>query len=1558
MPRNRVVAIPLLAILLAMLPFASLPMVSETLDSSLPTNSDSQRTLSQFSDIHSGTLDPVLIEHTGASSGMTTSGSSRMDIDPNPSTEVYLPVSAPDNYYSGEGEGGYYLVGSGGAADFGSPAGTISFWGKWDGTAPHGRFWGQDANFETRWSSNQFVLDWGSDSTAQGSKSSWLVDHWYFIAITWNETANYLAIFWGDETNSPAIDFSSFGWTDSVVGFHTENNILNSIARAGQQVDGHIDDFRYYISDRNLTEIQSDYLPGSTITESSLTNHYEFENDLTDSVGDLDLQVSGTCSISRDVPRSLHGWYGDKIKVTANDIRKLYALNGTFESGNPGTNEDWAGDGAYYADGWLARREVNSLFGRQRASYVQDIDSYVILENEGFYDGSNFRHYNGTRIFWYQDIDNSEQTELFYFNLDYNYMRGPIGTNFEGIFELRFEILDDSTQLWNWSIDLTNVTQRQTWFSNGQLLVNLTGAPTFFTARIILEVETVATYVAISETDSDLDGDATNGQFVTVYLNNLELRSANTFSSGSVQLTVSSQETGTINISDTGVAFLNHSEWVYPIVPLEFGSNATIVFDYSAEFSMMHRSFSSSATTSLGNLGVTFSVDLDASINISFYTYVESSPEAKDLGFRLFCPDDWENASVEDPFGTPVSVDESDMIIVPAGEVDSVGWWKVDISAPNYAKSVSTMVEDASEWFTEDIFRSNNKIRCLAEIGTQTNTVTSVTNLEMKWYLPSETLWASETLDNATGSIVIGSAWTLGSFNSTTGSWLVSVYWINGTEVAFGSTEFELHHELTMIAHTPSIDVQLGDVFTVAVNLYDLDTYTPIMNDATIVGNWSTSNVEFHPNLAKGWWEADVNSSITGTGRYSMTVNATVPFHFATNCTVEVEITSLSIMTVLGNQIVELDPDESRQIKVRYMYLDALGIEDANVSILSINGPSEGLLYSNPQFVIGEPGNYSVDFTAVLSGTYFITMSATKVGHSTAATSFYIIVGLVPASVRIEGADLPDELHFNQSYVISLFYHTNDTFGIENAIVNVTYNPASIVSWSEIGNGSYNVSIRVPQVGTYAVGLRFSKLGFDFVYIEFNFEVVKIPTSLSFYGLNGVYYEGRTYDFAIYYNSTDETGVLSAELIPSAPIRDFFVLSNTGSGWYNFTLTPTFGIWNATIWLSKEGFVEQSVRFTLTTEMIPIEISPYHHLNSTYTRYVSTILTLRFVPLSGDTGLPIENALVSYILIDAGGTGDTILTQGYFVQSLGFYIANITVPDIGLYLIRLTVTKEHHQSFVQEIVLNAVARPGTIYGSYLRAGAIGALLLLACIASIMIGKRFYTNLTTKRNLELLDLKGRLEDAKNLIGLLVIQRKVGLSVYSKIIKGGFEESLLSSFIAAISQFREEFSMDSPKWTSIPITEVITAVQSEELICVIITLESASARQKIQLETFAREVGGLYDYDDKIVTPIYRTLTEDVVETFNKVFDSYFDGQLFERYVGVKKNLPEALAPVASAFKTMKIDHGVSPDAIIKELSLLGFSERISHRIVFEALDNGYFIAAEKRLPQLLKEEETP
>lgn len=292
-----------------------------------------------------GILNPVTIEFCGRPSGPTVYGVGRTDVSSVVNGEAWFPAGAPGNLRSAQCVGGHFLVGPGGQADFGSRSGTISLWIKWDDTASQGRFWGQDSNFETRWFLRRLTLDWGSDTTLRGYKDDWTRDHWYFLAISWNETSNRLVIFWGDESTTPSVDVETDSWTRSVVGLHTENNIMSSRGMPNAQVLGHIDDFRYYDRERTLEEIQSDYRIPLTIFDPHLVHYYKFEDDLSDAVSSGNLVASGNYQYSTDVFSNESGWATSEVTIDVRDLKRLYALNGTFEDGNPGMNVNWLGDG-------------------------------------------------------------------------------------------------------------------------------------------------------------------------------------------------------------------------------------------------------------------------------------------------------------------------------------------------------------------------------------------------------------------------------------------------------------------------------------------------------------------------------------------------------------------------------------------------------------------------------------------------------------------------------------------------------------------------------------------------------------------------------------------------------------------------------------------------------------------------------------------------------------------------------------------------------------------------------------------------------------------------------------------------------------------------------------------------------------------------------------------------------------------------------------------------------------------------------------------------------------
>jgi len=856
------------------------------------------QSVSLAQDEHMGDLNPVLIEHRGTTNGMTTFSNARTDVTEFPYAETWLPVGGSSNRHSAECSGGYFLVGENGMTSFSSSKGTISFWLKFHQITPNRKIWGQDDDYEIRLDNNRINLDWGNTNSLQSSKTDWGLEHWYFIAVTWDQNNDSLSIYWGDETTAPLLDSAIYSWFDNVIGIHTANCIMNSLSQPNSEVRGNIDDFRFYDIQRSLTQIRSDYLIQTAETYTHLQHWYRFESDLSDSIGVSNLEQIGNWDFSWDVVSTNMSWIAEQVEINVDSIDRLYALNGTFDNGNPGTNVDWSDDGQYFADGWLARREVVTEQGRQRSAYISSDSNYLMLENEGFeiQSPTRYRHYNATQIYWYQNVDNNLLEDEFEFCMKYNYLSGPIGSHYSNSFQLKFEILYESSVLWNWSIDPTNITSRGTWFSVPKTDLILPFTPSSFQIRICLAVQTASSYVEIGENDSDLDGDSANGQFIRFLLDDVSLTSIESPTSEEVDLQVSFPDIGIFSFQSClggCTVFVNHSYWTTASIRFSFQSNTSISFDYSAKVSLMKKFTNSSYSPNLENQGVAFFVEQNTPVRLMVYTYIESYPEATNLGFIVHHPNDWSHTGIIDPFGSSISqyvIIETDKLELPMGFVDSVGWWKITMESTNYLYDLKTQTVNMADWIDSSVFHCNEMIRSVAKLGTSNESIHSMTNITFEWRNPAGVLWSSELIELWNQTDIVSNVLNLVTSNTTIGDWYVSLKWQNGTEVAYGSVPFQLYHRLNVFPQTPSIEINHGEGFLAAINVYDFDIGVPILSEATVIGNWSNGDITFHPNLAKSWYEVELNSSDIGPGTYVIRVDVSISYYESNTCVMTIEV--------------------------------------------------------------------------------------------------------------------------------------------------------------------------------------------------------------------------------------------------------------------------------------------------------------------------------------------------------------------------------------------------------------------------------------------------------------------------------------------------------------------------------------------------------------------------------------------------------------------------------------------------------------------------------------------
>ncbi|MGD0494470.1 MAG: hypothetical protein ABSB28_00345 [Candidatus Bathyarchaeia archaeon] len=241
-------------------------------------------------------------------------------------TTYYQAYTTASNMYSLDATGGYMKIGNG-TPNWGSTAGTISFWVKWNTVA--NRPWGQADNMETKIPGSNLVLDWGATASIT-STTSFVAGKWYFIAIVWNETAHTLLLYVGDQNSIPALDTQNTSWTTKVsTAGVTENDFMASKG-GNQPLNGYGDDLRYWNVDRSLASIQGDYKAELTGSEPNLKSYFKLNNNFTDTGPNHNNgSGSGSYSFSSDVPfttsSAVHANVDILIKASNGTVRQTVA---------------------------------------------------------------------------------------------------------------------------------------------------------------------------------------------------------------------------------------------------------------------------------------------------------------------------------------------------------------------------------------------------------------------------------------------------------------------------------------------------------------------------------------------------------------------------------------------------------------------------------------------------------------------------------------------------------------------------------------------------------------------------------------------------------------------------------------------------------------------------------------------------------------------------------------------------------------------------------------------------------------------------------------------------------------------------------------------------------------------------------------------------------------------------------------------------------------------------------------------------------------------------------
>ncbi|MHA1246409.1 MAG: carboxypeptidase-like regulatory domain-containing protein [Candidatus Thorarchaeota archaeon] len=904
---------------------------------------------------------------------------------------------------------------------------------------------------------------------------------------------------------------------------------------------------------------------------------------------------------------TVHRWVTSSAEVQVADLARLYVVNGSFDDGNPGTNDAPNGTPEYHPFGWGAISKATGSGQTQRASYETSGEKFVTVENQGYPNHPtkpSYEHYAGTYVFWNQTFDNVPFTDQFELNFDYLYLRGPLQSS-GGDFLLgncSVTVLVDGVRVWSRS--LLTLDSRGAWFHMGPISVSVPSVGSVSNISVGLVID--ESMVLDPEADYDGDGFADgmlNTAYITVELDNVELRSVTppSFEEVDLQFHVEGLHTTVTGTGGSGSASIdNGSYWTDSPVDFWLTSNVSTYFEYSVRL-LVHRFGNSTTTTDIDQEGVTFSASPSSPCRLTFYVYVGYTGDLESRNLQVRTPSDWANFTVYDSFMANVTglcTIGQGVVEIPDSLLDTLGWWMFRAASPNYVNSVATEMlnEPSGSWFESSVMRVYNVSRAKTVIGTTSPQPLAGSEFTVRWLMPNNSIW-HENVTTGSGTDTFNSLEvTFGPTNTCAGEWKVLVAWNNGTEVGVGCANFSLVRTLDIEPVYRLIDTDVNSTISASVRITDAHTGKPVLDSSlTVLGNWNGGSVTFFPNELHNRWTGEFNATIASPGNNTVTVTAVGPFYDSVECSFVIRVLFLGNSLSANVTSLYLPFGATESVEFEFVDVHGQGIEGAHLSFNVSTGPDDGIECTPPSELGG--GRYLASFKSSVAGTYALRVVAAKEFYASADLTLLIFVGEIPTTLSAENGSAAS-ITFGETFNLVLSYANESGSGVAGANVTVTeVNPSSGVLYyptEDLGNGTYRVRLVPYASGVYVVVVSASKANFQKQYYSFTLAVAEAPMFLTSTETAIAVTVGDWHEVHLFVNDSAGVYLPNASLNivdPPTQLANYSIVDlQNGSYLLGFTFNST-GAYHLAVTAEVQNHARQTITFAVSVLPVPTTLS-------------------------------------------------------------------------------------------------------------------------------------------------------------------------------------------------------------------------------------------------------------------------------------------------------------------------------------------------------------------------------
>jgi len=676
-------------------------------------------------------------------------------------------------------------------------------------------------------------------------------------------------------------------------------------------------------------------------------------------------------------------------------------------------------------------------------------------------------------------------------------------------------------------------------------------------------------------------------------------------------------------------------------------------------------------------------------------------------------------------------------------------------------------------------------------------------------------------------------------------------------------------------------------------------------------------------------------------GSFSVLISASLLNHEIQYATFT--ITASGIPTVLTSlpSSVTIAADQTFSVQLRFQDENLNPISYENVTV--VNLPS-GLLISDVTALPG--GLYNFTLTPLEINTFDILFRGSIENYQSSTAAFTLVVTEIPTHLTFEGDVSSVTAEFQDFYQLTVYYYRSDTpvpINVDGADITVfVQDPGLVINVDEF-LGYYVITIRGEATGIWSLTISANKTNHYLSTKQLLFEVEAIDTSIEGSNPLEALLIGRPYDFTFsFIFDSNSSNIRGGTIVPTGSASDWVTYLELGSGQYSVNLTPQeLGEHSVLLTFEKVGFESRSFRLTFEVSRVPLAVEVLQGLSGP--ENLESVVNVQIT--EEDTGDPVSGVEVFCFVLDSNGARITDYIALTETTTAGAYSGSIPMPVAdGEYQLEITCEAANYVMNADFAVDLEPARDVVTMLWVTTTRYYPIMIGLFALCAGLVYRRSARKKRIRENKATLAIKHRFDDIKSLMGVIVLHKESGLPIYSKILRDGLEETVISAFITAITSFRGEFDIESSseEWGLIPISDIVRVISTNKLVCAFITTGNPSPEQRERMISFAKTVGFIFD-DTMDDVPIV-VLDHHTTRQFNSLFEDLLDGQLLRTY---KLDEVKKFPTTSCANERIARKHGeeFKLEELASEIASCGLEEGRVYKAIMDALENEFLVTTD-------------